>query len=164
MIIEKNMNVKIKLDSDLVAEYFKECLKDSKELSDIADKIDDNILSYLSAFYIGKLERENPEQYAKFIKFLPRPENKENDVPQDPYGIRKGDLYFVNSKEFLDAVFKITLLDNSYFLFKVTDIDYKNETVSLKHFDEFGDVVSSLKLSIKLFRQSLNNRKIIKVM
>ena len=91
MIIEKNMNIKIDLDSDLVSEYFKHCLDNTTELSNIVDKLDDNILSYIAAYYVGKVSREDPEQYAKFKKFLPHsiddekseinPETKSSDTP-----------------------------------------------------------------------------------
>lgn len=61
--------VEIDIDPGMFMEYLKTNYED---LPKIVDKMDMNTLSYIAAYYVGKCERDDPEQYAKFKKFLPK--------------------------------------------------------------------------------------------
>lgn len=99
MIVKKNFDMKIEIDSDIVSSYFKECLEKPEELSTVADKIDPKILSYLSAFYLGKLHHENPDEYNKFMKFMPKGKGtekmEETEKSNTPVPIEEGDIVFM---------------------------------------------------------------------
>lgn len=109
MIVKKNFDMKIEIDSDIVSSYFKECLEKPEELSTVADKIDPKILSYLSAFYLGRLHHENPDEYEKFMKFMPK--DKGTEKPEEiknkdtTITIEQGDTIFMKLGNFRSSFF-----------------------------------------------------------
>lgn len=130
MIIEKNMNIKIDLNSDLVSEYFKHCLDNTTELSDIVDKLDTNVLSYIAAYYVGKSSREDPAQYAKFKQFLPKSIDEEKTMTNEEISnngtdliVNIGDTIFIQSRHTSPAYILLIAGHNNFDKWEVADIE-----------------------------------------
>ena len=170
MIIEKNMNIKIDLDSDLVSEYFKHCLDNTTELSNIVDKLDDNILSYIAAYYVGKVSREDPEQYAKFKKFLPHsiddekseinPETKDNAEKEKPIEISVGDTVFVVIKKVSPLYLMIGFADEYFERWTVSNIQKSNLDTEYHIITLNAPGKLSIKMTYSEFKRRLKNQEI----
>lgn len=82
MIIEKNMNVKIKVDAEIISAYLNDIDNHSDELAELADKMSDETLSYLTTYYLAKLYQSDKDKYNKYMNIVKQsvepPENAEN--------------------------------------------------------------------------------------
>lgn len=70
MIIEKNFDMKIKIDTDIVSKYLNELpniLDSAKEVDDLIEKCDPAALQYFVAFYMKKLKSDDPDAFNSFI-------------------------------------------------------------------------------------------------
>ena len=158
MIIEKNMNIKIDLNSDLVSEYFKKCLDNTTELSDIVDKLDTNVLSYIAAYYVGKINRENPEQYAKFKQFLPKSIDEEMTMTNEETSnngtdliVNIGDTVFIQSRHTSPAYVLLVAGHDTFDKWEVDDIK-KSKT------DDYMIMLrSDCKLGIRMMYEDLKH-------
>jgi hypothetical protein len=82
MIIEKNMNVKIKVDAEIISAYLNDIDNHSDELAELADKMSDETLSYLTTYYLAKLYQSDKDMYNKYMNTVKQsvepPKNSEN--------------------------------------------------------------------------------------
>ena len=70
MIIEKNFDMKIKIDSDIVSKYLNELpniLDSAKEVDDLIEKCDPAALQYFVGIYMKKLKLDDPDAFNSFI-------------------------------------------------------------------------------------------------
>ena len=144
--------VEIDIDPGMITEYLKTCTED---LPKIVDKMDMNTLSYIAAYYVGKCEREDPEQYAKFKKFLPKSVYDEKEPVKESTPrtekqntehtneIKVGNTVFVrHKKERSRDILSIMLTSNAeldywYDRWKIVDIfeDDGQKIVRMKNID-----------------------------
>lgn len=104
MIIEKNFDMKIKVDTDIVSKYLNEVpnIKDSeKELDDLIDKCDPAALKYFVARYMQKLKSDSPEDFDSFIGKTEEPvvEKSIKDKPKRDRELRSGDSIFIKDTD-----------------------------------------------------------------
>lgn len=70
MIIEKNFDMKIKIDTDIVSKYLNELpniLDSAKEVDDLIEKCDPAALQYFVGIYMKKLKSDDPDAFNSFI-------------------------------------------------------------------------------------------------
>ena len=70
MIIEKNFDMKIKIDTDIVSKYLNELpniLDSAKEVDDLIEKCDPEALQYFVGIYMKKLKSDDPDAFNRFI-------------------------------------------------------------------------------------------------
>ena len=70
MIIEKNFDMKIKIDTDIVSKYLNELpniLDSAKEVDDLIEKCDPVALQYFVGIYMKKLKSDDPDAFNRFI-------------------------------------------------------------------------------------------------
>lgn len=69
MLIEKNMDITINIDSKIVSEYFNslKISRDGEELKNLLDNTKEDILSYITAYYLSNLHIQDEDKFAKFI-------------------------------------------------------------------------------------------------
>ena len=70
MIIEKNFDMKIKIDTDIVSKYLNELpnIPDSaKEVDDLIEKCAPEALQYFVGIYMKKLKLDDPDAFNSFI-------------------------------------------------------------------------------------------------
>lgn len=104
MIIEKNFDMKIKVDTDIVSKYLNEVpnIKDSeKELDDLIEKCDPAALKYFVARYMQKLKSESPEDFDNFIGKTEESvvEKSIKDEPKRDRELRSGDSIFIKDTD-----------------------------------------------------------------
>ena len=100
MIIEKNFDMKIKIDTDIVSKYLNELpniLDSAKEVDDLIEKCDPEALQYFVGIYMKKLKSDDPDAFNRFIgvksannKVSESIKESENDQP-----FKVGDLLFI---------------------------------------------------------------------
>ena len=134
--------VEVDIDPGMFIEYLRTTYED---LPKIVDKMDMNTLSYIAAYYVGKCEREDPEQYAKFKKFLPKSiddkiepvkestPHTDTDSKERTNRIEVGNTVFVKhkkerSRDFLSVIFTDNAeLDYWYDRWEIVDIFEESE-------------------------------------
>ena len=104
MIIEKNFDMKIKIDTEIVSKYLNEVpnIKDSaKELDELIDKCDPAALKYFVARYMQKLKSESPEDFDSFIGKAEESvvEKSIKDEPNRDHELRSGDSIFIKDTD-----------------------------------------------------------------
>ena len=70
MIISKNFDMKIKIDTDIVSKYLNELpniLDSAKEVDDLIEKCDPEALQYFVGIYMKKLKSDDPDAFNSFI-------------------------------------------------------------------------------------------------
>jgi hypothetical protein len=70
MIVEKNFDMKIKIDTDIVSKYLNELpniLDSAKEVDDLIEKCDPEALQYFVGIYMKKLKSDDPNAFNRFI-------------------------------------------------------------------------------------------------
>lgn len=70
MIISKNFDMKIKIDTDIVSKYLNELpniLDSEKEVDDLIEKCDPSALQYFVGIYMKKLKSDDPDAFNTFI-------------------------------------------------------------------------------------------------
>lgn len=70
MIISKNFDMKIKIDTDIVSKYLNELpniLDSAKEVDDLIEKCDPTALQYFVGIYMKKLKSDDPDAFNSFI-------------------------------------------------------------------------------------------------
>ena len=100
MIIEKNFDMKIKIDTDIVSKYLNELpniLDSAKEVDDLIEKCDPEALQYFVGIYMKKLKSDDPDAFNRFIgvksannKVSESIKESENDQP-----FKVGDWLFI---------------------------------------------------------------------
>lgn len=100
MIIEKNFDMKIKIDTDIVSKYLNELpniLDSAKEVDDLIDKCGPEALQYFVGIYMKKLKLDDPDAFNSFIgadnadrKMSESLEESENKQP-----FKVGDCLFI---------------------------------------------------------------------
>lgn len=100
MIISKNFDMKIKIDTDIVSKYLNELpnIPDStKEADDLIEKCDPSALQYFVGIYMQKLKLDDPNTFNRFIgadnadrKMSESLEESENEQP-----FKVGDCLFI---------------------------------------------------------------------
>lgn len=101
MIIEKNFDMKIKVDTDIVSKYLNEVpnIKDSeKELDDLIERCDPAALKYFVASYMKKLKSDDPDAFNSFLgvqqkEETPKDESVNGYKPRRE--LREGDSIFL---------------------------------------------------------------------
>ena len=68
MIIEKNMNIKLDIDSQIVAEYFKKCKNNPNEISKLVECMDDDTLARITSKYLMDIYAKSPERLKCYIE------------------------------------------------------------------------------------------------
>ena len=100
MIVEKNFDMKIKIDTDIVSKYLNELpniLDSAKEVDDLIEKCDPEALQYFVGIYMKKLKSDDPDAFNRFIgvkstnnKVSESIKESENDQP-----FKVGDWLFI---------------------------------------------------------------------
>lgn len=70
MIISKNFDMKIKIDTDIVSKYLNELpniLDSAKEADDLIEKCNPEALQYFVGIYMKKLKSDDPDVFNSFI-------------------------------------------------------------------------------------------------
>lgn len=104
MIIEKNFDMKIKIDTEIVSKYLNEVpnIPDSaKELDDLIEKCDPAALKYFVARYMQKLKSDSPEDFNSFIGKTEESvvEKSTKDEHKRDRELRSGDSIFIKDTD-----------------------------------------------------------------
>jgi hypothetical protein len=120
MIIEKNFDMKIKIDTDIVSKYLNELpniLNSAKEVDDLIEKCDPTALQYFVAFYMKKLKSDDPDTFNSFIgadstdrKMSESIEESENTQP-----FNVGDFLFIQE----NGLFGFGSMYNKYLVTRI---------------------------------------------
>lgn len=104
MIISKNFDMKIKIDTDIVSKYLNELpniLDSAKEVDDLIEKCDPEALQYFVGIYMKKLKSDDPDAFNHFIgvdsadnKVSESLKESENDQP-----FNVGDWLFIKGSD-----------------------------------------------------------------
>lgn len=120
MIIEKNFDMKIKIDTDIVSKYLNELpniLNSVKEVDDLIEKCDPEALQYFVGIYMKKLKLDDPDAFNSFIgvkstnKKVPESlKESENDQP-----FKVGDWLFIQE----NGLFGFGSMYNKYLVTRI---------------------------------------------
>ena len=120
MIIEKNFDMKIKIDSDIVSKYLNELpniLDSAKEVDDLIEKCDPAALQYFVGIYMKKLKLDDPDAFNSFIgadstdrKMSESLEDSEN---KQPFNV--GDCLFIQE----NGLFGFGSMYNKYLVTRI---------------------------------------------
>ena len=120
MIIEKNFDMKIKIDTDIVSKYLNELpniLNSAKEVDDLIEKCNPEALQYFVAFYMKKLKSDDPDTFNSFIgadstdrKMSESIEESENTQP-----FNVGDFLFIQE----NGLFGFGSMYNKYLVTRI---------------------------------------------
>lgn len=120
MIIEKNFDMKIKIDTDIVSKYLNELpniLDSAKEVDDLIEKCDPAALQYFVGIYMKKLKLDDPDAFNSFIgadstdrKMSESLEESEN---KQPFNV--GDCLFIQE----NGLFGFGSMYNKYLVTRV---------------------------------------------
>lgn len=104
MLIEKNFDMKIKIDTDIVSKYLNELpniLDSAKEVDDLIEKCNPEALQYFVGIYMKKLKSDDPDAFNRFIgvssadnKMSESLKESENDQP-----FKVGDWLFIKGSD-----------------------------------------------------------------
>lgn len=144
MIIKKNMDVKIDIDSEIVSEYFKSCAGNTKEIMSLASAMDETTLTYLTTYYLAKLYDEDRNKYNKFV-------NTVKEEVEDEKQIEVGNLYKMkNPKDFL---FINTTTVNPIQVTEITE-----DSISYSLFTQELDIKSArIKVGYRMYRPTFES-------
>ena len=125
MIIEKNFDMKIKIDTDIVSKYFNELpnIPDSaKEVDDLIEKCDPSALHYFVGVYMKKLKSDDPDAFNRFIGADNAEGNKmseslEESENKQPFNV--GDFLFIQE----NGLFGFGSMYNKYLVTRI-ESDY----------------------------------------
>lgn len=109
MIIEKNMNVKIKVDSEIVSAYLNELDNNSDELAELAEKMSDETLSYITTYYLAKLYQSDKEKYNKYVGYIRSSVEKDSSEKKEPV-LHVGDRIIITTDTEMFLLGKVDLL------------------------------------------------------
>ena len=120
MIIEKNFDMKIKIDTDIVSKYLNELpniLDSAKEVDDLIEKCDPEALQYFVGIYMKKLKSDDPDAFNSFIgtdnadrKMSESFEESENEQP-----FKVGDCLFIQE----NGLFGFGSMYNKYLVTRI---------------------------------------------
>jgi len=120
MIIEKNFDMKIKIDTDIVSKYLNELpniLDSAKEVDDLIEKCDPAALQYFVGIYMKKLKLDDPDAFNSFIgadstdrKMSESLKESENDQP-----FKVGDCLFIQE----NGLFGFGSMYNKYLVTRI---------------------------------------------
>lgn len=104
MIIEKNFDMKIKIDTDIVSKYLNELpniLDSVKEVDDLIEKCDPEALQYFVGIYMKKLKSDDPDAFNSFIGVKSTnnkvPESLKESENDQPFNV--GDWLFIKGSD-----------------------------------------------------------------
>lgn len=104
MIIEKNFDMKIKIDTDIVSKYLNELpniLDSAKEVDDLIEKCDPAALQYFVGIYMKKLKLDDPDAFNSFIGVKSTnnkvPESLKESENDQPFNV--GDWLFIKGSD-----------------------------------------------------------------
>ena len=120
MIIEKNFDMKIKIDTDIVSKYLNELpniLDPAKEADDLIEKCNPEALQYFVGIYMKKLKSDDPDAFNRFIgvkstdnKMYESIKESENDQP-----FNVGDWLFIKGSD----LFGLGLMYSKYLVERI---------------------------------------------
>ncbi len=120
MIISKNFDMKIKIDTDIVSKYLNELpniLDSAKEVDDLIEKCDPEALQYFVGIYMKKLKLDDPDTFNSFIgadnadrKMSESLEESENEQP-----FKVGDCLFIQE----NGLFGFGSMYNKYLVTRI---------------------------------------------
>lgn len=120
MIISKNFDMKIKIDTDIVSKYLNELpniLDSAKEVDDLIEKCDPEALQYFVGVYMKKLKSDDPDAFNSFIgadstdrKMSESLEESENKQP-----FKVGDCLFIQE----NGLFGFGSMYNKYLVTRI---------------------------------------------
>ena len=112
MIIEKNMNIKLDIDSQIVAEYLKGCKGNRDEISKLVDCMDIEMLALITSKYLGEMYSKNPYMLKKYIEPFYKLFNKESENDKPDYkNLKVGTELYWNYGE-IDFVKSMCIFSN----------------------------------------------------
>ena len=104
MFIEKNFDMKIKIDTDIVSKYLNELpniLDSAKEVDDLIEKCDPEALQYFVGIYMKKLKLDDPDAFNSFIGVKSTnnkvPESLKESENDQPFNV--GDWLFIKGSD-----------------------------------------------------------------
>lgn len=104
MIIEKNFDMKIKIDTDIVSKYLNELpniLDSTKEVDDLIEKCDPAALQYFVGIYMKKLKSDDPDAFNRFIGVRGTNNKMSNSIKESendqPFNV--GDWLFIKESD-----------------------------------------------------------------
>lgn len=100
MIIEKNFDMKIKIDTDIVSKYLNELpniLNSAKEVDDLIEKCNPEALQYFVGVYMKKLKSGDPDAFNSFIgvKSTDNKMSESLEESEDDQPFKVGDCLFI---------------------------------------------------------------------
>lgn len=124
MIIEKNFDMKIKIDTDIVSKYLNELpniLNSAKEVDDLIEKCDPEALQYFVGIYMKKLKSDDPDAFNRFIG-VKSTNNKVSESikeSEDDQLLKVGDWLFIKGSD----LFGFGSMYSKYFVVRI-ESDY----------------------------------------
>lgn len=120
MIIEKNFDMKIKIDTDIVSKYLNELpniLDSAKEVDDLIEKCDPEALQYFVGIYMKKLKSDDPDAFNRFIG-VKSTNNKVSESikeSEDDQPLNVGDFLFIQE----NGLFGFYSMYNKYLVTRI---------------------------------------------
>lgn len=120
MIVEKNFDMKIKIDTDIVSKYLNELpniLDSVKEVDDLIEKCDPAALQYFVGIYMKKLKSDDPDAFNRFIG-VKSANNKVSESlkeSEDDQPFKVGDLLFIQGS----GLFGFSLMYDKYLVERI---------------------------------------------
>ena len=104
MIIEKNFDMKVKIDTDIVSKYLNELpniLDSAKEVDDLIEKCDPTALQYFVGIYMKKLKSDYPDAFNSFIgaKSTNSKVSESLKESEDDQSFKVGDWLFIKGSD-----------------------------------------------------------------
>lgn len=105
MTVTKNFDMKIIIDSDIVKQYLEKA--DTEEIEKLIEKTDLDSMDKLVAKYLQKMSHDNPEKFKKFVGVKEEVKETKNDVSDNNFEYKTGDIVFMQRTSLDGAGFMI---------------------------------------------------------